>query len=87
MVTSSIDAVLQSSSFVDKMLFHGETNAISVTVVMWKRDYLDVIKTVFGLVEVYGNRFVKLFSMLTRDWLISYLTSHLNLPFCIYCFT
>ena len=23
---------------------------------------------------------------LTRDWLISYLASHLNLPFCIYYF-
>ena len=33
-VTSSIDAVLQSSSFVNKMLFHGQTNAISVTVDM-----------------------------------------------------
>ena len=34
MVTSSINAVLQSSSFVNKMLFHGKTNAISVTVDM-----------------------------------------------------
>ena len=23
-----------------------------------RRDYLDIIKSVFGLVEVYGNRFV-----------------------------
>ena len=33
-VTSSIDAVWQSSSFVNKMLLHGQTNAISVTVGM-----------------------------------------------------
>ena len=58
MVTSSIDAILQSSSFVNKMLFHVQTNAISVTVDMYERDYLDFIKSVFGLVEVYGNRFV-----------------------------
>ena len=58
MVTSSIDAVLQSSSFVNKMLFHGKTNAISVTVDKYERDYLDAIKSVFGLVEVYRNRFI-----------------------------
>ena len=33
-VTSLIDAVLQSSSFVNKMLFRGKTNAISVSVDM-----------------------------------------------------
>ena len=58
MVTSLIDAVLQSSSFVNKMLFHGQTNAVSATVDMQERDYLDVIKSVLGLVEVYWNRFV-----------------------------
>ena len=63
MVTSSIDAILQSSSFVNKMLLYGKTNAISVTVDMWERDYLDVIKSVFGLVEVYGNKFVNVVSM------------------------
>ena len=41
-----------------KMLFHGKTNAISVTVDMQERDYLDVIKSVFGLVGVYRNRFI-----------------------------
>ena len=47
MVTSSIDAVLQSSSFVNKMLFHGQMNAMSVTIDMWERDNLDVIKSVW----------------------------------------
>ena len=58
MVTSSIDAVLQSSSFVNKMLFHGKTNANSVTVDMQEKDNLDVIRNVFGLVKVYRNRFI-----------------------------
>ena len=58
MVTSSIDAVLQSFSFVNEMLFHGKANAISVTVDMWERDYLDVSKSVFWLVKVYRNRFI-----------------------------
>ena len=58
MVTSSIDTVLQSYSFVDYMLFCGQTNAISVTVDMQERDYLEIIKSVSGLAEAYGNRFI-----------------------------
>ena len=59
MVTSSIDAALQGSSFVDYVvLWTNEFNAISITVDMQERDYLDVIKSVFGLAEVYGKRFV-----------------------------
>ena len=33
-VTSSTDAILQSSSFVNKQFFHGQMNAISVTIDM-----------------------------------------------------
>ena len=38
------------------MLFNA--NAISITVEMQEREHLDVIKSVFGLVKVYWNRFV-----------------------------
>ena len=63
MVTSSIDVVLRSSSFVNKMLFHGKTNAVSVTVDMEERDYLDVIRVCLGWLKCIGTDSSMLFSM------------------------
>ena len=45
------------------MCFPGQTNAISITVDMHERDHLDIIKSVFGLVEAYGKRFISLLSI------------------------
>ena len=39
------------------MLFHGQTNTVSIAVDM-EKVYLDNIWSVFGLVKVYGNRFI-----------------------------
>ena len=64
MITSSIDTVLQSSSFVNKILFHGQKNAVSVTVDMQKSDYLDVIKSIcLGWLKCMGTDSSMLFSM------------------------